>query len=102
MLAYLRSPAFFAMAFLTVVLASFGWHILMVKIEPCGVFKEVTKLCTNEILGGGSLRSRFYYRVLGLAPAARPRREHFVFAGCTAGKLATNWLPPLKTGLNRY
>ena len=34
----------------------------------------------NEILGGGSLRSPFYYRVLGLAPAARPRREHFVFA----------------------
>ena len=31
-------------------------------------------------MGGGSLRSHFYYRVLGLAPAARPRREHFVFA----------------------
>ena len=29
--------------------------------------------------GGGSLRSTFYYRVLGLAPAARPRREHLVF-----------------------
>ena len=31
---------------------------------------------------GGGLASLtlFYYRVLGLAPAARPRREHFVFA----------------------
>ena len=64
------------------------------------VLREKNLKRANEILGGCSLRSRFYYRVLGLAPAARPRREHFVFAGCTAGKLASKAPSGLKTGLN--
>ena len=54
----------------------------------------------NKFFGGGSLRSPFYYWVLGLAPAAHPGREHSVFAGCAAGKLASKALAPLKIGLN--
>ena len=33
----------------------------------------------NKFWGGARFARLFYYRVLGLAPAAHPRREHFVF-----------------------
>ena len=58
-------------------------------------------LVNVTIYFGGELASlAFYDRVLGLAPAARPRREHSVFAGCMAGKLKSNWLSALEIGLN--
>ena len=77
-----------------------GSHIKSrLKMEPHGVFKEVTKQCTNKD-HYQSVARPFYYRILGLAPVARPRREHFVFVFFVPGKPTSNWLPALKIGLN--
>ena len=73
-----------------------GLHLRQTSVHLYRAFQKKLKRA-NEIFWGGSL---IYYRVLGLAPAARPRREHSVLAGCTAGKRASNAVAALKIGLH--
>ena len=77
-----------------------GSHIKSrLKMEPHGVFKEVTKQCTNKFWGGARFARPFHYQVLGLAPAARPRRKHFVFVFFVPGKPTSIVLQLGKPGL---
>ena len=60
-----------------------------------------TQICVPINFGGGlASLTLFYYRVLGLAPAARPLREHFVFVFFVPGKSTLWWLSNQKIGLN--
>ena len=62
-----------------------------VKMEPHGVFKKVTKQCTNKFWGGARFARPFYYRVLGFA-SARTLRVRFVYAQAIGFQLGKSGL----------
>ena len=61
--------------------------------------QTMPKCRINKFWRGARFARPFYYRNLGLAPAARPRREHFVFVFFVPGKPTRFCLQIGKPGL---